>query len=63
MVGDLLKRALNARIADVLPEPAPLDPAPGLSARLGVRALKRENLTPIFSFKVPADRARRRPQR
>jgi threonine dehydratase len=53
MVDDLLKRALNARIADVLPEPTRLDPAPGLSARLGLPVLlKREDLTPIFSFKV-----------
>lgn len=50
---DILKRALNARVADVLPEPTALDPAPGLSARLGVPVLlKREDLTPIFSFKL-----------
>ena len=49
----MLKRVLNARVADVLPEPTPLDPAPNLSARLGVPVLlKREDLTPIFSFKL-----------
>ena len=50
---DLLRRALNARVSDVLPAPTPLDEAPTLSARLGhpVR-LKREDLTPVFSFKL-----------
>ncbi|HZW54465.1 MAG TPA: pyridoxal-phosphate dependent enzyme, partial [Candidatus Elarobacter sp.] len=49
----MLKRVLNARVADVLPDPTPLDRAPALSARLG-RAVyvKREDLTPIFSFKL-----------
>jgi threonine dehydratase len=52
-MGDMLKRVLNARVADVLPDPTPLDRAPGLSTRLG-RAVyvKREDLTPIFSFKI-----------
>jgi len=51
--GVVLKRALNARVAEVLPEATPLDTAPGLSARLGVPVLlKREDLTPIFSFKI-----------
>jgi threonine dehydratase len=50
---DLLRRALDARVGDVLPAPTPLDPAPNLSARLGVRVLvKREDLTPVFSFKL-----------
>src|SRR5512140_592396 len=50
---DMLKRVLNARVADVLPDPTPLDRAPGLSARLGRPVyLKREDLTPIFSFKL-----------
>ncbi len=50
---DMLKRALNAHVADVIPEPTPLQPAPGLTARLGVPVLvKREDLTPIFSFKL-----------
>ncbi len=52
-MSDLLKRALNARVSDVLPSPTPLDPAPNLSVRLGVSVfLKREDLTPIFSFKI-----------
>ena len=49
----MLKRALNARVNEVLPAPTALDPAPGLTARLGVAVLlKREDLTPIFSFKL-----------
>ena len=49
----MLKRALNARVADVLPEPTPLDPAPNLSrAPRRPVLLKREDLTPIFSFKL-----------
>ncbi len=51
--GDLLKRVLNARVADVLPDPTPLDPAPKLSHRLDRPVLlKREDLTPIFAFKI-----------
>src|ERR1043165_7707512 len=51
--GDLLKRVLNARVADVLPDPTPLDPAPKLSHRLDRPVLlKREDLTPIFAFKL-----------
>ena len=50
---DMLKRVLNARVADVLPDPTPLDRAPGLTARLGRDVyVKREDLTPIFSFKL-----------
>jgi threonine dehydratase len=50
---DMLRRALDARVGDVLPNPTPLDPAPNLSARLGVPVLvKREDLTPVFSFKL-----------
>jgi threonine dehydratase len=49
----LLKRVVNARVVEVLPAPTPLDAAPGLSARLGRPVfLKREDLTPIFSFKL-----------
>jgi threonine dehydratase len=50
---DMLTRVLNARVAEVLPDPTPLDRAPGLSVRLE-RAIfvKREDLTPIFSFKL-----------
>jgi threonine dehydratase len=52
-MDDMLKRVLNARVVDVLPSPTPLDPAPALSARLGRPVLlKREDLTPIFSFKL-----------
>ena len=52
-MSDVLKRVLNARVAEVLPTPTPLDPAPALTTRLGVRVLlKREDLTPIFSFKL-----------
>ena len=50
---EILARALNARVSEVLPEPTPLDEAPRLSDRLGCRVLlKREDLTPIFSFKL-----------
>jgi threonine dehydratase len=53
MMDDLLKRVLNARVAEVLPQPTPLQEAPIVSARLGVRVwLKREDLTPVFSFKL-----------
>lgn len=52
-MDDLLIRVLNARVADVLPNPTPLERAPALSARLGVPVwLKREDLTPVFSFKL-----------
>ncbi len=50
---DMLKRVLNARVSDVLPAPTPLEPATTLSARLAHPVLlKREDLTPIFSFKI-----------
>src|SRR5262245_12441102 len=50
---ELLRRALDARVGEILPEPTPLDPAPVLSERLGRPVLlKREDLTPVFSFKV-----------
>jgi threonine dehydratase len=50
-MDDMLKRVVNARVAEVLPEPTPLDAAPRLTARLGCTVLlKREDLTPIFSF-------------
>ena len=50
---EMLKRALNARVAEVLPTPTPLDFARLLSARLDVPVfLKREDLSPIFSFKL-----------
>src|SRR5258705_10819793 len=48
----LLHDILNSRVYDVARE-TPLDPAPGLSRRLGNRVLlKREDLQPVFSFKL-----------
>jgi threonine dehydratase len=50
---DLLRRALLARVTDVLPEPTPLDRMHNLSDRLQHTVLlKREDLTPVFSFKL-----------
>jgi len=52
-MDDLLRRALAARVGDILPGPTPLDPLPNLSARLDTRILlKREDVTPVFSFKL-----------
>jgi threonine dehydratase len=52
-MDDLLRRALDTRVPEVLPDPTPLDPAPLLSERLGSTVLiKREDLTPVFSFKI-----------
>jgi threonine dehydratase len=49
---DYLRRILNARVYDVAIE-TPLEPAPQLSARIGGRLLlKREDLQPVFSFKL-----------
>jgi threonine dehydratase len=49
----VLKRVLNARVHEVLPEPTPLERAPILSERLGFQVwIKREDLTPVFSFKL-----------
>ncbi|EXI79062.1 MAG: L-threonine dehydratase biosynthetic IlvA [Candidatus Accumulibacter appositus] len=49
---DYLERILNAQVYDVASE-TPLDFAPGLSARTGNRILlKREDLQPVFSFKL-----------
>ena len=49
---DVVERILRARVYDVAEE-TPLDPAPGLSARLGAKVwLKREDLQPVFSFKL-----------
>ncbi len=48
----MLRRILRARVYDVALE-TPLDPAPGLSARLdNTVLLKREDLQPVFSFKL-----------
>jgi threonine dehydratase len=47
-----LERILKARVYDVASQ-SPLEPAPALSKRLGNRLLlKREDLQPIFSFKL-----------
>jgi len=47
-----LERILNARVYDVARE-TPLEPAPALSRRLRNRVLlKREDLQPVFSFKL-----------
>ena len=52
MSSDYLKRILCARVYDVAIE-SPLDFAPLLSERLGNQIwLKREDLQPIFSFKI-----------
>jgi threonine dehydratase len=52
MSEDYLQRILKARVYDVAIE-SPLDPAPRLSRRLGNRILlKREDLQPVFSFKL-----------
>jgi threonine dehydratase len=49
---DYLQRILRARVYDVAIV-SPLDPAPALSARLANRVLlKREDLQPVFSFKL-----------
>src|SRR6187200_591513 len=48
----LLREILTSRVYDVARE-TPLDPAPRLSRRLGNDVLlKREDLQPIFSFKI-----------
>ena len=50
--GDYLERILRARVYDVAIE-SPLERAPGLSKRLGNEMLlKREDLQPVFSFKL-----------
>ena len=49
---DYLQRILRARVYDVARE-TPLDLAPNLSSRLGNTVLlKREDLQPVFSFKL-----------
>ncbi|HLK12502.1 MAG TPA: threonine ammonia-lyase, biosynthetic [Candidatus Binatia bacterium] len=49
----MLERVRAARVREILPQPTPLDPAPVLSARVGRPVLlKREDLTPVFSFKL-----------
>jgi threonine dehydratase len=52
MSADYIERILKARVYDVAIE-SPLDPAPRLSRRLGNQVfLKREDLQPVFSFKL-----------
>ncbi|MCU0868559.1 MAG: threonine ammonia-lyase, biosynthetic [Burkholderiales bacterium] len=52
MVDDYLPRILDARVYDVAIE-TPLEPAPLLSRRTGHSILlKREDLQPVFSFKI-----------
>jgi threonine dehydratase len=52
MQPDYLEKILNAHVYDVAIE-TPLDLAPGLSGRTGSRVLlKREDLQPVFSFKL-----------
>ncbi|MEI7664425.1 MAG: threonine ammonia-lyase, biosynthetic [Synechococcaceae cyanobacterium ELA263] len=52
MASPYLQRILRARVYDVAIE-SPLDPAPNLSRRLGNQVLlKREDLQPVFSFKL-----------
>lgn len=52
MPQDYLKRILDARIYDLAVE-TPLDPAPLISSRIGNNVLlKREDLQPVFSFKL-----------
>jgi len=49
---DYLERILTARVYDVAVE-TPLEPAPPLSARICNRLLlKREDMQPVFSFKL-----------
>ena len=51
-VDDYLERILTARVYDVAQE-SPLEAAPNLSRRLGNSVLlKREDLQPVFSFKL-----------
>lgn len=52
MLQNYIKKILTAPVYDVAIQ-TPLDPAPNLSARLGRKIwLKREDLQPIFSFKL-----------
>lgn len=51
-MNDYVRKILSARVYDVAIE-TPLDPMPRLSDRLGARvSLKREDLQPVFSFKL-----------
>ena len=51
-LNDYARRILNSRVYDVAIR-TPLDPLPALSGRLNNRVLlKREDLQPVFSFKI-----------
>ena len=51
-LNDYARRILTSRVYDVAIQ-TPLDPLPALSKRLGLRVLlKREDLQPVFSFKI-----------
>lgn len=51
-MSDYVRRILDARVYDVAVQ-TPLDPMVRLSARLGAQVLlKREDLQPVFSFKI-----------
>ena len=51
-IDSMLRLILTSRVYDVCRE-TPLDPAPRLSSRLGYEVLfKREDLQPVFSFKL-----------
>jgi threonine dehydratase len=52
MMNQLLREILTSRVYEVARE-TPLDPAPRLSQRIGNGVLlKREDLQPVFSFKI-----------
>ena len=52
LVDRLLRETLTSRVYDVARE-TPLEPATGLSSRVGASVLlKREDLQPVFSFKL-----------
>ena len=52
MLQNYVKKILSSRVYDVAVE-TPLQLAPNLSRRLGQRVLlKREDLQPVFSFKI-----------
>ena len=60
MQESYIERILKARVYDVAIE-SPLEPAPRLSKRLGNRILfKREDLQPVFSFKLKGRTTRSR---
>jgi len=53
LMENVLKHVFNARVGDVLPDSTPLEAAERLSLDLGQPVLlKREDLTPVFSFKL-----------